>query len=270
MTTAVSSGLDEIEFFSKGLFNPLERAFLSEITQKTAKCALLSIAELELPVQFSLDRFHISYISGMNHSLEEMRAHVDYLESLQPGIEVDLIVNKSHGLFLDGLEVLFLNYSGFSTHTEEVLRKSWEAFDERNKNDPDARLLQFCHSKGALHVENALKRAAPKICDRVIVVAIAPVALFPKGCAAEVFSYASKRDPFSYLELFLRSVTDSPEEGISERTKAAWEAQDLITILNPHPEAPLLDHSFQSPTFEEVMREHIKSYLKNEGRSALC
>ena len=75
------------------------------------------------------------------------------------------------------LEILTMNYLGYSPHTAALLRKTFTDFHEANKDNPNAKYLQLCHSQGALHLRNALQGLPQEIRDRVIVLAIAPAAI---------------------------------------------------------------------------------------------
>ena len=38
-----------------------------------------------------------------------------------------------------------------------------------------------------------------------------------------------------------------------------------LIVLDPHPDAPLIDHDFQSPTFVKTIQDHVADYVKNKG-----
>jgi hypothetical protein len=213
-------------------------------------------------------KLYVNSMPGINNTPEEAADNAKYLSTLGNGIDVNVIPNKSHGAIIDIMEAGILNYAGFSPNTAAALGKSWTAFHEETKHtDPEVKLLQFCHSQGSIHVKNQLDRTPKEIADRIILVAIAPAALFSENICAENVRLASKRDFVPHLEGFLRGTTDSPEDGISESTKQAWKNQELVIVLEPHPDADLFDHSFQSPTFREEITRIINRYIVSGGRT---
>ena len=42
--------------------------------------------------------------------------------------------------------------------------------------------------------------------------------------------------------------------------------KDTIVTLDSHPSAPLFDHKFMSPTYQEYIYRHIKNYIQSEGK----
>jgi hypothetical protein len=241
--------------------------FFNHVPSPLSSEPLSRIRNIQPPLAHILpNEPHIAMICGMNISAKEADAHAEYLNSFFPGRTVDLIPNKSHGAALDLAEVFFLNYSGISIRTAKALQRIWLQFHKVNKENPDAKLLQFCHSQGAIHVKNALTWTPPEIQSRIIVIAIAPGTIVPQELCFASFNYASKRDLVPWAELALRSGLDSNETEMSDATKKVIENQAELILLDPHPKAKFLDHEFQSPTFKEVIRDHVEDYLERNGQ----
>lgn len=213
----------------------------------------------------------VGFINGMNTSFSEMLSHVEYLKNRAYAVnpeailKIDSVYNKTNGAFWDFLEIIALNIHGNSPNTSDALINKWSRFHELSANNPNEKYLQFCHSQGALHVRNALVNCPPEIRDRVIVVAVAPATIIPADLCYKSFNYASKRDFIPDAEVAYFSALDPNECGISTLTMNALMQRLELINLDPHPEAPLLDHNFQSPTFIEVIEKYITIHANCDG-----
>jgi hypothetical protein len=161
--------------------------------------------------------------------------------------------------------VFSLNYPGYSPNNAQVLKDTWGKFDEQNKDKPNAKYLQFCHSKGAIDVRNALMECPKELRDRVIVVAIAPGAIVPDDLCFDSFNYASKNDIVHFGELVLPGFFDSSECGMSKTMEVILEYRKQLKLVEPHPDATGIDHDFESPTFTDIIARHILEHLKKNG-----
>jgi hypothetical protein len=124
----------------------------------------------------------------------------------------------------------------------------WNGFFD--KNDSNATYLMICHSQGAIHVRNGLLDYPEERGRRMNVLAIAPGAyIYPESCGELVHYCASSNRDF--VPLFDRA--------------GARRSKDTIVQLQSHPEAGWIDHSFASPTYRKVLREHIDQYIKFGG-----
>lgn len=202
--------------------------------------------------------------NGINTPFADAQGHSEYLSRLAGDESVTWVYNKTNGLPIDLAEALLLNAHGISVNKEDY-QEVWRKFHEENRDNPHAKCLQICHSQGAAQVRNALVYSPQEIQDRVIVVAIAPEAVIPAECCYKSFNYSSKRDIVPYTGILRASFFDSEEVGMSTASKVAWEHHEQIIWLEPHPDAELLDHSFQSPTFQETIYDHLQDYFKRGG-----
>src|SRR5258708_34098583 len=114
---------------------------------------------------------------------------------------MDWVYNRTHSGPIDVLEIFGFNFNGYSPYTAALLVQNWVDFHEKNKNNPDAKYLQFCHSQGAIHLKNALVGAPQEIRNRVMVVAIAPAAIVSRKICFNSFNYACKTDLVHYGEM---------------------------------------------------------------------
>src|SRR5690606_7981237 len=139
-----------------------------------------------------------------------------------------------------------------------LLQSEWEAFHEANTHLPDAKLLQFCHSQGAIDVRNALENSPQEIRDRIIVVAIAPGAIVPDALCFRSYNYASEKDIVYKLEprgIDIQSVTI--DDVITATLGEPMDYREELIILKPHAGAKGIDHEFQSPTYESVLKRAL-------------
>ncbi len=210
---------------------------------------------------------YIGWINGINNTLQESKENASYIQTLSGGHAVSGVYNCTHGPLIDILESAFLNHQGYSPNTAQLLQAEWRKFHEANKDLLNAKLLQVCHSQGAIDVKNALIGSPSEIRDRVIVVAIAPAAIVPKRLCFQSYNYASEKD-------FVYKLEPPPPQPVVSLTiddvivptfgETINDREELI-ILAPHPEAEGIDHSFQSPTYQGVLEKVIADYHKNGG-----
>jgi hypothetical protein len=211
-------------------------------------------------------RSHIGWINGINNTFDESRTSGAYIQHLADGYSVAGIYNCSHTVVTDLFESTLLNYSGHSLITAGLLQNEWKSFHEANTNRPNAKLLQICHSQGALHVRNALRETSPEIRDRVIVLAIAPAAVVPRRLCFKSFNYASEKDIIHKFEPSEHPVESLTFDDVLLPTfgEPIDDKAELV-ILTPHAEATGIDHNFQSPTFLETLSEIIADYKHHGG-----
>ncbi len=205
-------------------------------------------------------------INGMNTNLNEALSHQAYLKSLTPkDVGVDFIHNHSNTAPIDLAEILGLNYFGYSPNTAHLLKEAWTEFHERHKDNPEKKILQICHSQGAIHINNALDSCPEEIRQRLIVVAIAPAKIVPTETCYKSFNYASENDIVHYGELIHPSFFDPNETGMSPVLKMKLEQREQLILLEPHPDAKGIDHDFQTETCKQNLRMKIKDYINNNG-----
>jgi hypothetical protein len=212
-------------------------------------------------------RCHIGWINGINNTFAESKESGKYLQGLTNGLTIAGIYNCSHTPVVDVLEAALLNYSGYSPLTAALLQKDWKSFHEANADRPNARLLQICHSQGAIHVKNALEGVAQEIRDRVIVIAIAPAAIVPRRLCFKSFNYASEKDiVYKFEPSAPRPIESITLDDVMIPTFGkAMDHRDELIILQPHSGAKGIDHEFQSPTFLGRLEKRLEDYNQRGG-----
>jgi hypothetical protein len=209
----------------------------------------------------------ITFINGMGNVFENAESNAKHLQKLCPSKPcIEGIYNPTNGAPIDLLEIFTLNYRGYSPNTQDLLIQKWCEFHEQNKDKSDAKILHFCHSQGAIHTKNALMHLPEEIRNRVIVVAIAPAVVVPRGLCHASFNYASKNDivPKGELLALLWQANNIGEKELEEFLINAESAQHELTWLEPDEKAIGLDHSFQSPTFDRVIKAQVEKYYNGK------
>lgn len=201
-------------------------------------------------------------INGMSNSPQTAKSNRTYLATIS-GHDVNWTYNATHGGW-DLLECA-INFAGYSPNTSQDLRNTWESFAKENAHNPHAKYLQYCHSQGTIHVRNTLEACPQEIRDRIIVVAIAPATIVPKNLCYDSYNYASARDPVPYLESIFFGFFDPNETENSQRLQKILQQRGELLLLTPHPEAPMFDHDFQSPTYKNVIEDHARTHIENGG-----
>jgi hypothetical protein len=209
-----------------------------------------------------LTHCQIGGINGMSTSETQMQSHVNYISQFAPGRSLNWVYNSTHGAVGDLVEIFSMNYGGYSPNTASLMKKKWIDFHLANLDRPDAKYFHLCHSQGAIHTCNALESCPEAIRNRVEVLAIAPAKIVPNELCFRSFNYASKRDIVPSGEAFYEVATKGLLGVIL--TSDTDHYNELI-LLDPHPEAKLTDHDFQSPTFAPLLEKHIKEYLTKNG-----
>ncbi|MGC1879141.1 MAG: hypothetical protein WA678_07190 [Rhabdochlamydiaceae bacterium] len=247
--------------FSKAL-SGIPEIFAPEITSPN------EFSRLYKTEGISRDDMCIIYINGINTTPEEALANAEHIRKFMPDdLCINGIYNHSNCAPTDVAEVLFCNYWGFSPGTQELCHQLWTEFHEKNKENPNQKFLQFCSSQGAIHTENALMKVPQEIRDRAIVIGIGPAATVSEELCYASFDFASKKD-FIYLgeyifKLLIASFNDESEQ--QELLQKLLEKRKQLILLTPHENATGIDHSPQSPTFNEVYERQLRDYFEHKG-----
>ena len=129
-----------------------------------------------------------------------------------------------------------------ATEPVKMIHETWNRVFSKNKN---ARILQICHSQGAINVRNALLSYDPALRLQIDVVAIAPGGYIYSDTCGSVHHYRVPiyRDIVPYLDV---------AGLIRER--------HTTTTLKPHKDARWYDHTITSPTYQDVIKDHINKF----------
>jgi len=190
----------------------------------------------------------ISFINGINTSYDQAISHAQMLQTHAGGAEIyGIHKDTTRSVSLDALGCFLVRKSPttpsqLSLSTQLVMQQ-W--VDISHAQGPHTQILQICHSGGAEHVKKALELSPVEVRKRITVLAIAPSVIIPQELCFDSFNYMSKRDFITYLD----------REGIKKY-------RDELIILQPHSDAQIYDHNFDSPTFTETIKHQIKAFRK--------
>lgn len=189
----------------------------------------------------------VAFVNGVNHKPERAIKCGSLLSNLSGGYNVFVIYNPTHGLLGD-LRKCFHELFRFKlSQPVGKLHEMWDYFFETA--GPHERLLQFCHSEGAIQVRNALIRYPENLRRRIIVVAIAPGAYIDQGLCYKTYHYVSRRDIVPLLD-----------------RKGFKRCRDRVCVLTPHQDAAFFDHHFLSPTYRPAIYHHLNRFVESGGK----
>ena len=180
---------------------------------------------------------HLCFLNGMLNPLEDAQNSLEYLRKLAPGCSVSAVYNPSCGLW--DVQNCILNYIGLNTRPVVLLQQSMEHYF---KNCPEGGIFVVVgHSQGTIQERNALRKCDPDFKDRVHAIAVCPAVYTDDDLCRSVAHIASTWD---FVPLF--------DPWGRERNR------HNTILVNPHPDAPLIDHAFQSPTFKKPIIDTIE------------
>ncbi len=198
--------------------------------------------DLSLP---ELTKGRIFFQNGINCSKSGAEKRARMLSQYAGGVNIHVNYNETRGFVYDlGRSILELKFAASAKAVNNLKEQWYDFFSQDDENCA----LQFCHSEGVIIVRNALDSMDKKVRKRIIVVAIAPAALIDKRLCHSVHHYISKREFVHFFD-----------------AKGWQENFDTITVLDPHPNAKLHDHKFNSPTFQNIIKARIEKYINNPG-----
>ena len=185
---------------------------------------------------------HIFFVNGINNSFGEAQSSAQALSEMASGLNIQGNYSPTQGFFQDCLGY-FKNLKHKHRSSAKALR---DHINEHFSNHPTEPILIVCHSNGAVITRNALTLLDENIRKQIVVVAIAPGAFISEDLCKEVYHYESENDFVPRLD-----------------RKGRKKAKQNIIKLKKHPKAPLFDHSFNSPTYKEVLEEKITEHLES-------
>ncbi len=184
---------------------------------------------------------HIFFVNGINNSFQDAQSSALFLSTMTPGLNVHGTYSASQGFFKDCLKY-FQNFRHTHSSPTKVLK---DQIYQHLRDHPSQPILIVCHSNGAVITRNTLANLDPELRKYIHVVAIAPGAFIPEHLCQSVHHYESENDFVPMLD-----------------PKGRKKAKNNITTLKKHPEAPLFDHTFTSPTYKKALELKISEHLK--------
>lgn len=134
-----------------------------------------------------------------------------------------------------------LGQCGILTPPVEKLLERWRNFFSK---EGSSRLLQLCHSRGAIEVDNALNQLPPELQQRIIVITLAPACLIPSDKAYRVVNLLIPDDLVVQIASN-RHLMDCPH----------------ILKLSPHADHPD-PHYPHGASFREPLSKMVDCYIR--------
>ncbi len=164
-----SDGLFEGSFdFFRAIFSSREETILPKINydddfENRHPCEVQSkIFDLGLP-EPSVGR--IMFINGMWNTFGDALINVEHLSQICGGHNVHAVYNATHGHKVDAVEGK-IGLSFIATTPVRLLHQQWNDFFKNCS--PNAKILMYCHSQGAIHVRNALVDYPEELRQRIL------------------------------------------------------------------------------------------------------
>lgn len=192
----------------------------------------------------------IMYMNGIGNSFEDSKQNATHLSDMAGGCNVTVVYSGSKDICSDLMKCCMgLNY--VATESVNLLHRAWDRFFRRKGNE-DKYILMTGSSRGIIEIRNALSSYPASLRERILVVAIAPGAYIDKNLCGKVIHYRATlwRDCIPHIDI-----------------SGAMRCRNTTRVLSSHPKADFFDHSFTSPTYEDVLKQHIKNYIRSEGTS---
>lgn len=191
------------------------------------------------------ERVRFTFINGINTWPSGAKSHSLYLSNLVGGYNVHGTYNATHAYFYDPVECI-KGLFGIATAPVHELIKNWQSL--ALEGPEDLTIIHVCHSQGAIHTRNALLSISEELRQKIKVIAVAPGGYLVPETAADMVHFRAYplRDFIPYL--------DRP----GMRRAAAG---NTIETLSSHSSAFFHDHSFQSPTYHDAMKNKINKFM---------
>lgn len=187
---------------------------------------------------------YVTMMGGINTRFPNHFQNTCHLSDAIDGHNLIGVYNPTHGLFTDLWECLKgLRY--IFTDPVKELHKTW---DDCFKKSGDATfILHYAYSQGAIHARNALETYDQERAKHITVVAIAPAAYIDSDNCERVRHYYSKSLDF---------VPHIDKRGFWREMR-----RGNVEALERDARASLFDHSFQSPTYKQVIRKEFDKFI---------
>jgi|GEM_PF-3378857 len=197
-------------------------------------------------------------VNGINTTYKETTEMANRISEYSGGHNVHFVYNQTHG-YKNDLQECLLNLQGHYSKASKLITSFAETM--HNRHGEKMRLLLISHSQGGIHLHNALEHLNPEIRKCIHVINIAGARNIPIEFAKSSINYRahSNRDFIPYLQYMTAALHPNPSV-FASRTENA-----NIRTLKSHPNAPLFDHSFLSPTYQDDLEEGINRFLENGG-----
>ncbi|NGX34907.1 MAG: putative deoxyribonuclease RhsA [Candidatus Anoxychlamydiales bacterium] len=194
---------------------------------------------IDLGLKDFSDGRNIGATFGIRTTSQEATEYAKIISKYAGDQNVHLLHNETRGGFWDSIRAAWEVVRKKQTKSVIMQRDLWR--DYLSKSDKN--YLHICQSEGTAITRNALFGMTPEERSRMDIVAIAPSAYIDRHLCNSRKHYVS-RDFVPYIDClgYLRN-------------------KDSVVLIKPHPNAKLIDHNFNSPSYEESLQFDIKRYM---------
>lgn len=154
--------------------------------------------------------------------------------------------NATYGPFWDIAECV-LGHCGVETTPSKLLKETWDDCYAADKKH----ILHMGHSQGMIHTKNTVPSYDNELIQRIQVIGIAPGVHVKDYDFGEVVHLESTRDFIPIFDKILHPFSQSD-----------W---GQIMTLEPHPNAPFIDHFIDSPTYTIPLQARVDSFTQTVG-----
>ncbi len=187
------------------------------------------------------DGRHITAVFGIRTNSNEGINYANLISNYAGGHNVHLLHNETRGIIWDAVRAAYELFLHGQTQAVKDQRASWE----QCLRNPKSSVLHVTQSEGAIVSRNALESMPENLRSRINVVAIAPGGYIDENLCNNRTHYTSRRDFVPLLDILGR-----------------WKNRSSTIKLKPHPNANLLDHNFNSPTYKFFLKNDINDYVR--------
>ncbi|MCB1149821.1 MAG: DUF687 family protein [Chlamydiia bacterium] len=188
----------------------------------------------------------IGFMHGISTTLIDCLRHSERIVEYAGGSKVQFIYAETWGFCWD-LWRTTRAYTHIPIEPTRTLVQLWVSYFSEAPEEAD--YLMICHSGGAIFVRNALDYLPEQWRKRIHILAIAPARYIDPSLCKSVIHYRvdASRDDVPHYDVI-----------------GNWCYSDTIVTLESAEDAPQYDHLFDSPTYQNAIRETILRYLKED------
>jgi|GEM_PF-1755090 len=191
------------------------------------------------------DFLRYTSVNGIRNTFDMARESAEHVSDCVGGYNIHLTHNATHGVIQDGIECALL-LRGYATEPVSRLMDNWNNLLD---NGPQGRyIIHFAHSQGGAVTRNALALMEEEKRNRIFVVGCATLLHTPNELCAGSWHFGSHNDVVPFLQYWF-SKKDNFEPA-------------NIDFFKKHSDAPMFDHSINSPTFRNQITQTNQEILQ--------
>lgn len=188
----------------------------------------------------------LSLSLGINNTTTDVPKSANHVNNLSGENHVAVVLEPTQGFFKDVYDYFHRTFFGGSCSAEQRLHEEWNRVLSQN---PNATLLQICHSRGCTNVRNALQTYDPELRKRISVLAIAPGAYIDQELCRDVTHVVCEHDIVPRLDRSGRQMAmgQNTVQRISDHNRKFWDFS--------------MHHSFTDPIYERAIQRRTARFF---------